>query len=237
MESIDLHAHILPGVDDGSRDMEESETMLALAYRQGVRCIVATPHYSRRRGSKGLSELAGQLRQRAKEAHPDLEILLGHETYYYEGLVEALKSGQALTLAGSRYVLVEFDPGVAYTLLYQGIRKLIMARYVPVVAHVERYACLRDESNFKELAQCDCRLQMNYDSLRGAFWDSGVRWCRKKVEEGAIHLLATDMHRVDYRKPDLEKPMDWLKKHVGERQLRAMVWDNPLAITKNERMG
>ena len=145
--------------------------------------------------------------------------------------------GQALTLAGSRYVLVEFDPGVSYRQLYQGVRKLIMARYVPVLAHVERYLCLRDEGNFRELVQCDCRMQMNYDSLAGPFWDPSVRWCRKKVEGGCIHLLATDMHRVDYRKPDLEKPMAWLQKHVGERRLRAMVWDNPLAIMKNERMG
>ena len=57
------------------------------------------------------------------------------------------------------------------------------------------------------------------------------------MEGGCIHLLATDMHRMDYRKPDLEKPMAWLQKHVGERRLRAMVWDNPLTIMKNERMG
>ncbi len=237
MECIDIHAHILPGVDDGSRSIDESLEMLSIACRQGMRRIVATPHYSRRRGSEGLAELTEELNSRAKEIHPDLKILTGHETYYYEGLAEALKSGRALTLAGSRYVLVEFDPGVVYQQLYQGIRKLIMARYVPVVAHVERYVCLRDEQNFRELAQCDCCLQMNYDSLKGALWDSEVRWCRKKIEDGAIHLLASDMHRVDYRRPDLEKPVSWLKKHVGKRQLRAMVWDNPLAIIKNERMG
>lgn len=237
MELIDIHAHILPGVDDGSRGMEESETMLSMAYCQGIRRIIATPHYSRRRGSGGLAELADRLNARAQAIYGDFEILPGHETYYYEGLAEALKSGQALTLAGSRYVLVEFDPGVSYRQLYQGVRKLIMARYVPVLAHMERYLCLRDEGNFRELTQCDCRMQMNYDSLAGPFWDPGVRWCRKKVEGGCIHLLATDMHRVDYRKPDLEKPMAWLQKHVGERRLRAMVWDNPLAIMKNERMG
>ena len=145
MELIDIHAHILPGVDDGSRGMEESETMLSMAYRQGIRRIIATPHYSRRRGSGGLAELADRLNARAQAIYGDFEILPGHETYYYEGLAEALKSGQALTLAGSRYVLVEFDPGVSYRQLYQGVRKLIMARYVPVLAHVERYLCLRDE--------------------------------------------------------------------------------------------
>lgn len=237
MDIIDLHAHILPGVDDGARDLEESCAMLRAAYDQGTRRIIATPHYSRRRGSAGLKELTAQLCALAREIDPDFEVLSGQETYYYEGLAEALKSGHALTLAGSRYVLVEFDPGVPYQKLYQGVRKLTMARFVPVLAHVERYACLRDSSNFKELARCDCRFQMNYDSLAGAFFDSGVRWCRKQVAEGKIHVLGTDMHRMDYRKPELAKPMAWLIKHVGERQLKAMVWDNPLAIIKNERMG
>lgn len=237
MDIIDLHAHILPGVDDGARDFEESRAMLRAAYDQGMRRIIATPHYSRRRGSDGLAELTAKLCALAREIDPDFEVLSGQETYYYEGLAEALKSGHALTLAGSRYVLVEFDPGVPYQKLYQGVRKLTMARFIPVLAHVERYACLRDGGNFKELARCDCRFQMNYDSLAGAFFDSNVRWCRKQVAEGKIHVLATDMHRMDYRKPDLSKPMAWLKKHVGERQLNALVWDHPQAIIKNERMG
>ena len=131
MELIDIHAHIRPGVDDGSRGREESETMLSMAYRQGIRRIIATHHYSRRRGSGGLAELADRLNVRAQAIYGDFEILPGQETYYYEGLAEALKSGQALTLAGSRYVLVEFDPGASYRQLYQGVRKLIMARYVP----------------------------------------------------------------------------------------------------------
>lgn len=74
MELIDIHAHILPGVDDGSRGMEESETMLSMAYRQGIRRIIATPHYSRRRGSGGLAELADRLNARAQAIYGDFEI-------------------------------------------------------------------------------------------------------------------------------------------------------------------
>lgn len=236
MEYIDIHAHILPGVDDGSRDRNESRAMLLSAYNQGIRRIIATPHHSRRRGSEGVVQLTEEMAVMAREIDPDFAIYPGQETFYFDGLDAALKEGRALTLAASRYVLVEFDPGVAYQVLYQGIRRLTMARFVPVLAHVERYRCMYEKHNFKEVAQCDCRFQMNYDSLAGPFWDSRVRWCREQVEEGNIHLLATDMHRMDFRKPDLAKPVAWLSKHVDEKKLKAMVWDNPHAIIKNERM-
>ena len=237
MEYIDIHAHILPGVDDGSKDADESRAMLLSAYSQGIRCIIATPHHSRRRGVKGIAELTRELAMMAREIDPAFAVYPGQETYYYDGLAEAVKEGETLTLAASRYVLVEFDPGVSFQILYQGIRKIIMARFIPVLAHVERYGCLHEEQNLKEAARCDCRFQMNYDSLAGPFWDSRIRWCRKQVMEGNIHLLAIDMHRMDYRKPDLAKAMAWLTKHVEEKKMKAMVWDNPHAIIKNERMG
>lgn len=237
MEYIDIHAHILPGVDDGSRDREESRAMLLSAYRQGIRQIIATPHHSRKRGSAGIGQLTEELAATAREIDPDFTVYQGQETYYYDGLTAALKEGRALTLAASRYVLVEFDPGVSFQILYQGIRRITMACYIPVLAHIERYGCLHDEQNLRQAARCGCRFQMNYDSLAGPFWDSRIRWCRKQVMEGNIHLLATDMHRMDYRKPDLAKPMAWLAKHVEEKKLKAMVWDNPHAIIKNERMG
>ena len=104
--------------------------------------------------------------------------------------MENLKQGQALTLEGTRCVLVEFDPQEAYHSLYQAVRKMTMARYIPVIAHVERYFCLREGKNLEELVQCGCRLQMNYSSLEGnGIWNREVRWCRRQVLEGRIHIL------------------------------------------------
>lgn len=236
MEAIDIHAHILPGTDDGARDRNESRAMLLSAYSQGIRRIIATPHYSGRRGSEGIIQLTEELNVIAREINPDFAVFPGQEIFYFDGLADALKEGRVLTLASSRYVLVEFSPGVAYQALYQGIRRITMARFIPVLAHVERYRCLHEKRDFKAAVRCDCRFQMNYDSLAGPFWDPGVKWCRKQVAEGNIHLLATDMHRIDYRKPDLAKPVAWLSKHVDEKKIKAMVWDNPNAIIKNERM-
>lgn len=237
-EIIDIHAHILPGIDDGSRDWEESRAMLKEAYGQGIRRIIATPHYSRRGLPSGIQDLMERLRREAHEIASDFTIALGQETYFHEGLVENLKCGKALTLAESRYVLVEFDPQVPYQKLYQAVRKLTMARYIPVIAHVERYICLREGKNMAELVQCDCRLQMNYSSLEGnTMWNREVRWCRRQVLEGHIHCLGTDMHRMDYRRPDITKSLKWLTKHVDENRLDALLRGNAYIILQQRKTG
>lgn len=235
---IDIHTHILPGIDDGARDWDESRRMLEMAYSQGIRHIVATPHYSRRGLRPEIYELSARLSEEAQKIASDFKTGLGQETYYHEGLVENLKQGQALTLAGTRYVLVEFDPQEAYHSLYQAVRKMTMARYIPVIAHVERYFCLKEGKNLEELLQCGCRLQMNYSSLVGnGIWNREVQWCRRQVLEGRIHILGTDMHRMDYRKPDIQASLGWLEKHVGEHALNALVSSNADTILQKGKTG
>lgn len=235
---IDIHAHILPGVDDGAKSWDESRRMLEEAYGQGIRNIIATPHYSRRGMTPHIYELADRLQDMARGIAPDLGIGLGQETFFHEGLVENLKTGKALTLEGSRYVLVEFEPGVPYEKLYQAVRKMTMSRYIPVIAHVERYICLRKKEHLDGLIHCDCRLQMNYDSLSGnGLWDRDVRWCRKQILEGKIHYLGTDMHGVDYRKPEIEACLGWLDRHLAEHELEALLKGNADRILQQRKTG
>lgn len=235
---IDIHAHILPGVDDGAKNWDESRKMLEEAYRQGIRHIIATPHYSRRGLTSHIYELADRLQDMARGIALDLEIGLGQETFFHEGLVENLKMGKALTLEGSRYVLVEFEPGVPYEKLYQAVRKMTMSRFIPVIAHVERYICLRKKEHLDGLIHCDCRLQMNFDSLSGnGLWDRDVRWCRKQILEGKIHYLGTDMHGVDYRKPEIEACLEWLERHLAGHELEALLKGNADRILQQRKTG
>lgn len=231
---IDVHAHILPGIDDGSRTMEESIRLLEMAVSQGISAVIATPHYSRHGKNADLDRLTEELRTAVHDRLPELLLYTGQETYYHESLPERLKEKQAWTLSGSPYVLVEFSPGDSYQQLYRGIRKLVSFGYIPVLAHVERYACLRQGRNLEELMGCGCRLQMNYDSLKGSFLSSETRWCRKQVLEGRIFLLGTDMHRLDFRPPDIREPLSWLEGHVEPELLRKMVHDNALRIIQAE---
>lgn len=223
---VDVHTHTIPGIDDGARTIEESCELLLQAYSQGITAVIATPHYSRRHSSREgverLRSLADEVRQAIHRIEPDIQLYLGQELFYHESLVEALKEGRALTLSDSAYVLVEFEPSVAYEGLYRGIRALFSAGYKPIVAHIERYRCLRQEECLAELTGSGCLLQMNYESLQGSGFHPSVRWCRRQVRNGRIHLLGTDMHRTDFRPPDITEAMNWLTHHVEEELIEDM---------------
>ena len=104
---IDIHAHVLPGVDDGARDWEESRALLKLAYDQGIRHIIATPHYTYKQDVEKLQDLGSRLDLEAKSIAQDYGVSLGQEIMYFESLTAYLDQNKALTLAGSRYVLVD----------------------------------------------------------------------------------------------------------------------------------
>lgn len=230
---IDIHAHILPGVDDGADDWEETRFMLQCAYRQGIRTIIATPHYSHRQDVGRLRELAGQADEEAKRIAGDFGVYLGQEILYFDRMAERLKNGHALTMAGSRWVLVEFMPEMPYKKMYQAARSVLMAGYYPIIAHVERYQALRDDGQMEELAGIGCRMQMNYRSLQGGVFDKNVRWCRRQVRDGWIDFLGTDAHHKDYRTPEIGKSLGWLSVHVDEYKVVYMTRENADELLKS----
>lgn len=225
---IDIHAHVLPGVDDGARDMDEAEALLRSALSQGIRGVAATPHYSRTRATdkEKLQSLAAELQERMRRHDPQFTIYLGQETYYHEELIERLRQGQALTLAGSRYVLVEFAPSVSYPAMFRAMRRISGSGHIPVLAHMERYPCLREEGRVQELRSCGCLMQMNYDSLKGFRFQREARWCRRQVLEGRVHVLGTDMHREDFRPPRIGEALRWLSANLSREQFEALTFSN-----------
>lgn len=233
---IDIHAHILYGVDDGARTLEESCRMVKLARAQGVGAIVVTPHYSRRRGTDGYAERFAELKTVVNRRFPEFQLYLGQETYYHEELPERLKEGKAFTMSGSDYVLVEFEPNVSFQVINRAIRLLLMSGYLPILAHAERYGCLRDGKKLNELCSDGCFLQMNYESIVGHWFSSDVRWCRKQVNEGMIHFLATDMHRLHYRPPEIQPALEWLNQHTDPALVKRMVYENPLRMINNKKI-
>lgn len=228
---IDVHAHLLPGVDDGASDWEEAIWMLNCAYSQGIRAIIATPHYSHRQDPSRIRQKVWRLAGEAKKIAPDFQVFPGQEILYFDSIVERLQDGHALTLADSRHVLVEFMPRTPYKKIYQGVRKIMLAGYHPVVAHVERYDALRDGGQMEELSETGCMMQMNYRSLQGGIFDRNARWCRRQVLDGRISLLGTDAHHRDFRTPEIAGSLRWLERHAG-RQLTAMARDHALQILR-----
>ena len=128
---IDIHSHILPGVDDGSSSLEMSMEMLHMAAEEGIAGIILTPHnkpWHRHMNCSVIDAEADRLRDRIREEGLDIELYTGSELYYRSGLAEELAEHRAATLANSQYVLVEFEPSADYDYIRNGIYALLMGR-------------------------------------------------------------------------------------------------------------
>lgn len=232
---IDVHCHIVPGIDDGSRSMADTLELIERAYAQGFGAFIATPHYSRRHANPDIETLVAEVRTEVQKRHPDIMIYHGHETFYHEELPERIDQGEARRLAGSDYVLVEFDVGDSYGNISRGLRRIAEHGYTPVLAHFERYGALREGHRVEEIHQLGVVMQMNYTSIGvGGFFDKELKWCRKQVESGHVDILGTDMHQPGYRPPDTMGAQQWLKKKIGDEGFDILTRRNALHIIKNE---
>lgn len=235
---FDIHSHILPCVDDGSVSLEQSRNMLKIAYDQGIRTIFATPHYSVGCVNMELNILKKQyslVKNIAKEISPNLEVMLGHELYYSEDIINHLRKGQALTLNGTRYVLVEFHRKENYENIKIGLHRLLIYGYFPIIAHIERYECLRDNlENVEELIDLGSYTQMNTSSLTGRENKVQKKFCKALIEHEMLHFLGSNCHNDYARDPYIKKGLIYLKRRFGEKLINRLLIDNPMTLLKNE---
>lgn len=236
---IDMHSHILHGVDDGSTSIEQSKSMLSIAYKENIRIICATPHYGNgnAKSLSCLNEKIAELRVAAAEVAPELEIVPGNELYYSEDAVEALKKGRCSTLAGGDYVLVEFHPAQVYQEIRQGLHRLQAEGFRPVLAHIERYRCLRDKGErLDDLMKMGVYTQINASSV-GKSADSGTRRFVKRVfRYGQVNLIATDTHNDCDRPPVLRNCVEYITAKYGRAYCDRLLRDNPMRILLSENI-
>lgn len=245
---IDIHCHILPQVDDGSDSTETSLKMLELSEAQGAEAVILTPHYyhGRNRYQKGeLTERAGRLCEAAQQAGRQLKLYIGNEILWFDDAVEAVRAGEALTLAGSRYLLIEFYPSGSYQEIERAVRKVVLGGYIPVIAHYERYQAFRGDGGSKrveEIIDQGALLQMNLGSLAGKGLLSGLlpdhntAWCRDEVKSGHVTFFGTDAHNTSSRTPAQEAALTWLSRHLGAEHAAELLVQNPLAILADEEL-
>ncbi len=234
----DIHSHILPRLDDGARDMEDTIETLKEAVRQKVRGMIATPHFHPGRYFTEADQVRESLKAvQAECRRRELKIRLypGHECYYYSGLIDDLRAGRALTMADSRYVLVEFSPDCLYSYMLQGLEKLWMAGYRPILAHFERYSCLADREKLLNLKQKGVLLQLNLSRLQEKETFFRKNPWGKLVREGTADFLATDCHGIYFRPMDAEKAFPWIKKNLSPERQKEIFSTNVKKILKNEK--
>ncbi len=226
---IDLHAHILPHLDDGARNIIQSVAMARAAVHDGIRTVVATTHFyeNRSRGLLGRRlEALTALRETLHREEIPLEVLPGFEVNATHSLLTRRSLG-SLSLAGTRWILLErpyvygdeFD-AVADFAFAQGL--------TPLIAHPERYSDFTaDPRPLEKWTKRGAWCQITATALIGQHGGDTQKWCLRAIEDGLVHIVATDMHNLGSRAPKLQAAAELVEKEFGAETVRKLFYTNP----------
>ena len=249
MHFIDLHCHLLPGVDDGPSSLGDTVSMLRLAHSQGTQSLAATPHMFspyfdvtdpvaiNDRFAETVRTL-GELGKRPDHSFlQEVSLYLGAENHLSPEFLEALETGQVISYNGGRYLLVELSPYLAFDAVAMGMERVLAAGFVPVLAHAERYDFLgQSERKLATLRQMGCAVQINGESLSRAAGRTAERRVRHLLEHGHVDLIASDGHNIGNRPPTLGAALTQLTKHFPTETVAAWMWENPARILGNREL-
>lgn len=236
---IDMHCHILPGVDDGASDLKEVCKMLEIAYKDGIRCIVATPHFHPHRGHASKRELEERLRmvrQEAKKIDENFRIYLGNEIYYGQDIPDLLDMKQVCTMNNREYVLIEFSFLESYDYIRRGLQQLQTRGYRVILAHIERYECFqKDVAAAEELYEMGILLQVNAENILDKRERRKRKLMKFLLENEYVFCVGTDAHDVKRRAPRMNQAAQYVTKKYGEEYARRIFFSNAFQMLKKKR--
>lgn len=234
---IDVHNHSIFGVDDGADSLEESMAMLRIAYEDGVRAVILTPHEHYRRGHatpQEICEKVALLQEALAQDCPEMRLYPGNELYYDSQLPEKLENGTVCRMAESDYILVEFSPQVGFQEMKGAFHELLGMGVMPLLAHVERYDCFYEDPNrVLELWNMGIRFQANAAGVLGSHGRREKKFLKRLLRKGCIQLIATDAHDTVERRPVLSECAAHVRKKYGAETAQACFTDNPRRILEN----
>lgn len=236
---IDIHTHILPGVDDGARTMRDAVNMIRDAVSAGTREIIVTPHCAPSYGFFNFDDeildehfvrLCRVVRQEKIPVilHPGMEVL-------YEGKQELIRNiDQYFPLCGSRYFLMEYYFDSPAEDLLEGIDTVCRYGYIPVIAHPERYECVgREWELVLEGRRRGGLFQINKGSLAGRHGEKARRTAGYLLEADAVDFIASDTHDLRYRGPGLGRVCRFIQEEYGQERAYRLFVGNPQRIVQD----
>ncbi|MBS0213856.1 MAG: capsular biosynthesis protein [Proteobacteria bacterium] len=237
LKMIDLHCHMLPGIDDGAPDRAVAVAMARCAANDGITHVACTPHiypglYDNCRD--GILRHIEAFRAVLAEEGIDLQLVVGADTHLTPDLLRDIRAGLIPTLNDTRYLLFEPPHHVAPPRLEESVFNLLVAGIVPVVTHPERLSWI--ESNyetFERLVDAGALMQITAGSVTGRFGGRPKYWAERMLEDGMVHLLATDAHHVDKRPPLMREARDAAAAIVGDEEATHLVLTRPRMILEN----
>lgn len=233
---IDIHSHILPGLDDGAKNFETSIQMLRQAEAEQISDIILTPHYKPMRRNlppDRVENMLHELEGRKQAAGISVRLHLGSEIYYSSEVVPAIREGRAFTMAGSSYVLAEFSPREDYAYIRDAAYCLQAEGYLPILAHVERYECLMEKKiRVEELHDMGCCLQVNAASITGGNGMESRRNAKWLLKRELVQFVASDCHDDRKRKPQLAEAAAYVSRKYGETYCGKIFRDHANALLR-----
>ena len=230
---IDIHTHILPGLDDGVRSLESAVSLVRRAAAAGITHIAATPHYNAVFTPEPaiIQSRTAELRAALEAAECQVTIFSGREVSFTDRHIEECKSNTSLQYEGGKqYLLIELAENLTRGTVLEGLFYLMSAGIQPVIAHPERSALLaRDPSFACELRQRGALLQLDAASLFKAHGSQAAKLSAKLLKQRLIDILSSDAHRVEHY-VWYEKACGYIYKHFGAACLRSLCCDTPAQI-------
>lgn len=233
----DIHCHILPGVDDGAKNVDIALALIEKEIEAGVETIILTPHFRKEMFEPDMEDIWNAYDELLYETrYKNIRLYLGCEFHANMEMVETLDNDLRPTLADSRYVLTEFAHNSTRAFMKERADALLMSGYRPIIAHIERYRATRKDFDLiEDLIEMGCEVQVNADAIIGRDGLGAQRFCKKLMQEDMLHYVGSDTHNLRGRAPHLGECCEYLKKHMGRLYTSRIMRDNPSKIVEKAR--
>lgn len=241
---IDIHIHILPGIDDGPRSLEDSLKMARMAVADGIKTMVATPHLFRRKSvdlsatnnPEAIRQAVQSFNRKLSEEGIELTVLPGCETPLFPEIIQFIDDNRIITINdGRRYISLEMPETVIPPATEDLVFQLNSRGLTPVISHPERNLMFYEmPDKLNRLLSLGCLSQITARSLTRGFGWRVARFTKKLLRLGLVHVMATDAHSVDHRPPVLSEALVKLKRLVGESRAWDMVSTIPERLIRGE---
>lgn len=238
---IDIHAHILAGIDDGPRTWEDALKLAKLASQSGINTVVATPHYQFDNALNTLEKVRTQVqhfRELLAEQGIPLKVVPGSEIMLRPGFFDYLKSQQFATINDTgRYVLLQLPVECLPINTEEVILELRAREHFPVIAHPERnWHVIREPNALLKLIEAGALIQVNASSLTGRSGYRAMRTAEILLLHNMVHFLASDMHCFETRAPDMARARRKAEKLIGTQPVKRLVLGNPQKVLNGEEI-
>lgn len=238
---VDIHCHILPGIDDGPKNYDESLKMVAQAVNQGIKSIIATPHYpygEREYEKEEVLEKVEILQDKIDTLGLKCDVYPGMELYLSSELIKKIDQDKVIPISkNSRYLLVEFPLRNFSRNLINILHEIKIRGYVPIVAHPERYQFIQSNPLLiNEILQQDTLLQINASSILGYNGGRSQKIAVELIKQGVVSFIASDGHSSNWRSIQLNNALDVLKTIIKQEELKRLFRFHGEMLLINEKL-